>query len=510
MTETSMVVPISRTRRSAWSLTSGYLLFAVTALTAFLAPPWLLPWLGSERFGAYKALLDWTSYLALLEFGIGGALLGSLASKLAQRDASTIRHLLGMGSRAYMGAIPGMLLAGFVLVAVLPRMLHLRSVGVHELRVSALILLVPLLFSPLLVFRSLAEAQQRNYYVNLLSSFQLVLTTALWLAAARAGLGLPGQSWATAAGQILVLAILVWSGMRAYGMVFFQPYDREATEVLRGLRWPTFVHSITDRVGLVSDNVIVAWMLGATAVSPFYLTQQLPGAAQFLLRGLGNATWAGLAELTTMEGRSRLQPALLDLTSIVSGLGLVFLVPIAAFNHHFVRLWVGPSNYAGSAVTVMTCVNVWLWSIYSLWGWLLLGTGHIARWVPYAAASTVVNLVISVIATRFAGMVGPVVGTLAAFLLLTSWALPRVLHRVFQLSPVGLWRTVMEPWKWGAFYTAGLWILARMQPRLGWFQLSAEMGAASLAGVALWWIVGLDRQGRTLWTNRARDVLGYR
>ena len=75
--------------------------------------------------------------------------------------------------------------------------------------------------------------------------------------------------------------------------------------------------SFTNRVGLISDNVIVAWILGASALSPFYLTQQLPGAAQFLLRGLGNATWAGLVELEAREKNSKFQKTFLELTSTV-------------------------------------------------------------------------------------------------------------------------------------------------------------------------------------------------
>jgi O-antigen/teichoic acid export membrane protein len=447
--------------------------------------------------------------LALLEFGVSGALLGSLAPTLARGDDSAVRNLLGAGVGAYLRVIPVMLLAGFGLVAALPQVVRLKSVGVHELRSSALILLVPILLSPLLVFRSLAEAQQRNYYVSLLISSQLIVTAALWLATARAGLGLPGQGLASAIGQVFVLAALAWSGMRAYDLTFFGPSHRAAKELLRGLRWPTFVHEITDRVGLISDNVIVAWILGASAVTPFYLTQQLPAGASFLLRGLGNATWAGLVELEAREEKPIFQRTFLELTSTVSGLGLVLLAPIAVFNNDFVRLWVGPSGYAGNAVTVITCINVWLWSIYGLWGWLLLGAGHIGRWVRYALAFTVVNLVVSIVGTRLLGLVGAVLGTLAAFLLVTSWALPRVLSQVFQLSPARLWRAALEPWKWGVFYVAGLWVFAHMQPRLSWPALLTEMTSAGLAGMALWWMVGLDQQGRTQWADRFRKILGY-
>lgn len=88
---------MSRTRKSAWSLASGILFNVIWVSTGFIATPWLLRWLGSERFGIYKVLLDWIGYLTLFELGVSGALMACLAPKVAQGDARSVRRMLASG-----------------------------------------------------------------------------------------------------------------------------------------------------------------------------------------------------------------------------------------------------------------------------------------------------------------------------------------------------------------------------------------------------------------------------
>ncbi len=497
------------TQNSAfWSIASGLLFTIVSVAAGLLATPWLLRWLGSERLGAYKVLTDWMGYLALFELGLSGALMARLAPQIGRGDASTVRSLLTAGLHTYVRVTLAMLAGGIGLVIALPHVVSLKASGPQELRTAGLIALLPVLLTPLLVFRSLAEARQRNYLWSLLMALQSLLTTGLCLAAARAGWGLVGQSLAAALAQIPILLILLWDGTRAYGKIWSASPDPAASKALWALSWPTFIHSLTDRIGLVSDNVIIGWLLGPAAVVPFYLTQQLAALAQFQLRGLGNATWAGLVELHAQGQGARFGRRFLELTGTVSGLGAAVLGPIAAYNHHFVRQWVGPAAYGGEAVTVIACVNAWFWALFTLWGWPLLGTGHIGLWVPYAVAFTIVNVTVSVLGTLALGLAGPLGGTLAGFLLVNAWALPRILQRIFGLSPAMIWRTALAPLTCGLLYAAVLWIVARTHTPRGWPGLALEMGAAVLGGLALWWTLSLSGDARAQWRYRFRSVLG--
>jgi O-antigen/teichoic acid export membrane protein len=497
---------MSRTRNSAWNAAAGLTYTLASAATSFFATPLLLRWLGSERLGAYRALTDWIGYLTLLELGLGGALMAALAVRLGQSDRGAVTRTLAAGLRAYCQVMLAQLVGGMALVIALPHIIALDRLSNSELRIAGAVGLLPVLLTPLLVFRVLAETRQRSYLNWLLMTAQVLMMTCFSLLAARLGWGLVGQSVAFAVAQVPTSLVLLWDGTRLYREAWKAAPEQADRITLGGLRWPTFIHGLTDRVGLVSDNIVIAWILGPAAVVPFSLTQQLAVLVQSQLRVLGQATWAGLAELYARGDGARLRSRLLELTGMVSGLGMAVLIPIAVCNRSFISIWVGQEAYAGDLVTGLACLNALLWSIYSLWGWVLLGTGHIRRWVPFSVLSALLNVVVSVIGTAIFGITGPLLGTASGLLLITSWSLPRTLHNVVGISPWTLWRAALAPFRWCLPFAIILRAVVGFYYPGGWLGILGFIGLSSAGGLALWWSFTLGRDERLEWRARLKSV----
>lgn len=498
---------MTRVRKSTWGFVNGLILTLVSLGTGIVATPWVLRWLGRERFGAYRVLLDWFGYIGLFELGLGGALVAYLAVAIGRNDEATTRRLISSGLRAYSLVSLAMLVAGIAWVMALPRVISAETIGVAELRIAALILLVSALLTPLSVFRLLAEARQRSYLVNLSFSVQTLLMTGMLLVTAWAGWGLAGQSLSNVIAVSLIMLFLAWDGRRAYKGVFSERSNRETSRALWSLNWPTFIFNLSGRVGLLTDNIIIAWVIGPTAVVAFFLTQRLASIALGQMQGIGSATWAGLVELHVQGQTETFRARLLELTGLVSGLSLCLLGPIAAYNHYFIENWVGALNYAGESINVIACLNCWLLGIFSLWGWPVSGTGNIRRWTPYAVVFMLVNLLVSIVGTLTLGAVGPLLGTLVAFLTVYSWALPRVLECIFGLSQWQLWRSALAPLLWGVPYITIVCVIGRNHTPGGWFGLIVEMALTGLGGLILWWMFSLTRATRAIWIARLQDAL---
>ena len=496
----------TRTSTSARNIVSGWIGTLITLASGLIAMPWILRWLGSERFGAYRVLLDCTGYLILLDLGIEGSLRARLAPKLGIGDSAGVFQFLAAGLRAFLRISVAMLAAGAGFVLFLPRFLAAGAIGAEELRAAICILLVPTLWLPLSVFRTLEEARQRGYVINLLFAIQSVLISIFYVAAARAGWGLPGQAAAVVAAQIPAVAILTRTGLRRYPGVLRAQAQPTAVAAVWALSWPTLLFNLSGRAGLLSDNFLIGWLLGPAAVSRFFLTQRLASFALGQLQAFGNATWAGLVELHAQGHNERFQSRLLDLTTLVSCLGMAVLGPICAYNPQFLSLWLGTNVYAGEPVNLLVCVNVWLWSLTSLWSWPLSGTGHMGQWAPYAVLFTVVNLTVSIVATRSLNIAGPLIGTLAGFLFVYTWAMPRVLAKVYQVSPGALWRSALTPLIWGLPYAGLLWFVARHHTPRGWLGLALQAGLSGIGGLLLAWS-HLGAEGRDEWRARLRSAL---
>src|SRR5258708_7767374 len=140
---------MSRVRFASTTYFSMVLSTALSLLAGFLATPWLLRWLGEERFGGFRVAMDWYGYLAFFELGLGGALLPLLARALGRNEPGKGRDLLAASVRAYMGIAGAMLMAGLIVTVFIPRLIRVSPQNVGDLRWGCLIGLSSLLWLPL-------------------------------------------------------------------------------------------------------------------------------------------------------------------------------------------------------------------------------------------------------------------------------------------------------------------------------------------------------------------------
>jgi O-antigen/teichoic acid export membrane protein len=537
---------MSRTRRSFWSYLTSTAFSLTTVVVALVSTPLLLRWLGNERFGAYRAASDWTAYLGLFELGLGHALLPLLALSCGRGEGDRLRVTLATGIRAYAWIALAMLVAGVAMGLVIPRLVPVTPGIRGDLQQGFLLGLLAIVLVPLAPFRLLAEAEQKSYVVNSLLILQSLLITGLALVLAYQGWGITGQYLSAVAGAAIfsgaVTVFVSYGGRGTNGHTSVRDPttgpaasqsadsapplggslsplallraaagkpDRAVRARLWKLNWPTLVHNACGRVSLLTDNIIIAALLGPTAVVPFFLTQRLAQLAQGQLQGIGNASWAGLAELHARGERQAVNARLIDLTSLVAILGVAGMVPILAYNRHFLQLWVPDSPFGGGWLTFLAVASGFLQGIFSLWGWMFCGTGQVARLIPVLVVGTSINLIASVLGTWLFGLPGPLVGTLISFVGIYSWFWPVLLRQQFGTSPRRLLKAVARPVAVGLPCAALVWWLARNHEPSGWTGLGCEMVTVSVAYLLLaWWLI-LDRTERQSWSHRARASLGW-
>ncbi|UCF41209.1 MAG: lipopolysaccharide biosynthesis protein [Gemmatimonadota bacterium] len=500
-----------RARRAALNYVTGVLFTAVTMVVGLVALPYLLEWLGEERYGAWRAAADWYGYLSLLELGIGGALLPLLARAVGRTDRGALNTTMGAGIRAYARQSALMVLGGLMLVVAIRYLVPVSAANRPDLMRAALVATAALLLTPLLPFRHLAEARQEGYRVNLLLLFQSLIITSAALLLAYSGWGITGQMLALLLGGAFFFGVLALGELRndagiaraAGGSV----KQSEAWGELWRLNRPTLIRQLCGRVSVMSDRIIVAALLGPAMVVPLFVTQRLAELAQGQMQGVGTATWAGLAELHARGEHDTFNARLLELTALVTAWSVALLGPIVAYNHHFVSLWVGGERYAGDLVTIVVGVNGLLLAVITLWDWAFGGTGQVARLVPVSVVATAINLGLSLALTPRYGVAGPLLGTMCATLLTAAWYVPVLLHRTFGIALGVLARHVATPLLWGVPYVVVLWQLAHRRPAIGWATLAIEMAAGALAYLAVWWMLMLTVEQRAVHIARLRSVL---
>ncbi len=478
---------MSRSRRAGWFFLTSIGSAAVTMLVGLWATPRLLRLLGEERYGLFRVALDWFGHLQLLEFGLGGALLGTLATAWGRGEREQVGRLLATSIRSYTRVALAMVLGAGVLVACFPLLVANETLPQTELRLSLAALAAGFLFVPLTPFRLFQESIQRGFFVNLLLVGQSLLVTALSLLAAWMGYGLVGQAVAFVAAQVPTQLALLVRGVREVPGLGARVREREhgaPAARLRALNAPTFWTTVASRISVLSDSLIVGLLGGGAAVVVLVVTQKLAQLVLTQVQSLGNAAWAGLAELHGREELPAFRARSLELTSLASTLGAAALVPVVAINSNFLALWVGAAHDGGLRMTAVAALAAYLQGVINLWGWIFTGTGEIARLVRLAAIAAALNLALSVGFTAWLGPEGPLWGTALSHAGVQLAILPRLLEETFGISAREARRRVLVPLAVGAVEAALSFRLVAAWGPLGWVPLvlvAAGLGLVALA-----------------------------
>ncbi len=503
-----------RTRNALLNFVTLITFTVVTIFVGLFTSPLLERWLNPSRFGAYRLLIDCQGYLTLMELGLGGALSPLLARAFARGDESGLKQAMAVAVQAYLAISAATVAVGAAATLIVPYFVHdLSPAYLLDFRRAWLVGLLSFLSLALIPFRTIIEARQLGYYINLLLTGQAVFVTTLSLIFARSGWGITGQALASVLGTwgfSIVVTFMVLKNRPALLWSWRTPTDSSMRQSLGSLSAATFMINLSGRVSLMTDNLVVGSMLGTGLVTSLFFTQRLALLTQTLLGGVGSSIWAPLAELHSRGDHEAFNRRLIELSRLVAILSLTALGPIVAYNRHFVNLWMGPTfPYGGDSIIILAAFNAFLLAQFALWGWCFSGTGQIQKVVIASIVSAVVNITASITMTHWLGLVGPLLGTTISFLTVSLWCLPLLLHRVFGISIRELAISVGVPLAWGLLLAIGLWWVAHQHVPRGWVGLIVEMSLGAAAYIALFGaIVMWKTEERALWRLRVRAILG--
>jgi O-antigen/teichoic acid export membrane protein len=502
---------MNRTGRSFSIFSTGLLLQVINLIVGLFCTPLLLHWLGDERYGAFRAASDWGNYINLIQLGMGGSLMALFVKAIGQNDPKAIRLTLMTGIRVYLQIMGVTVLAGIGLGYAITHLVQVKGELIGELQRGYWLGFLVILLLPLTPYRLLTDASQRGYLTNVVSVAQSLLITSSTLLLAWLGGGIPGQYLAILLGAVFFNLAMAWEGLRRYPGVFwlaFKPLAQtDIAQQLWQLNWPTLLFNLSGQISLLTDNIVIAYFLGPAMVVPFFVTQRLAMIAQGQVQGIGNASWAALAELHVKEQHQLFNDRLIELTRLGAVMGLTFMVPIATYNYYFVELWVSNSRYGGVGVGLLACCNGFLLGIFSLWWWCFTGTGNVSKIVPLALTWTTVNLAGSLISTHLFGLIGPLLGSFIAYLLISVWWTPLLLRQVFGTNLRQLFWAVAKPLGVGIPYAGLITWLAQTHRPWGWLGLAAEMVLSALLYLAIAWVLVFNHSERSQWSQRFKGLL---
>ena len=464
-------------RRVLRGVVSNYAGQAVTIGTWILLTPFILARLGPATYGLWALVGSVIGYGALLDFGIGGAVIKYVAEYRARGALDEARALIATALQLYTAlGVFGALLA-IVLAPFFP--MFFRVSAQDSAITSQLVLLMGLTLGislPCSTASAVLAGLQRYDLVNLFTLFW-TLASALGTHRPARRLGLAGHDraaraqrghWRARSGTVIVL-LVGWGllGMIAINLPIMLVLQLALIRTLRRIEpelhfgWrgaerqlrrsvlayssSVFIIQAAGQLQTKTDEIVIGITLPVSAITPYSLARKLSEAAQIVANQFMKVLLPLASELHATDDRTRLRM----LYVLSTRLTLAIILPIACvlifLSRSLLTLWVGPV-YAGNAhlVVILTIASVFVTSQWPA-GHILQGMARHRTLALMALANGSLNLVLSIaLAPRF-GLTGVAFATLIPAVLESLFlVLPYALRSV-QVTPAEAWRAVGLP-----------------------------------------------------------------
>lgn len=497
MTTSSSATGKTRTQRAFLALFSSVAFLVLGTLISFVASPILVRALGTERFGVSRALLDAFAYIILLEFGLAGASRPVIVAAVGTGDPVVVAHTVRTMLRSFL--VPMLLKVGgaLLIVALFTRLFNVPPQLRHEATTAAALMVLVVFATASPVFQNLLSAQQREYRNVLVQGTQNLTLISLSVAAAVLGYGLVGQA-AVFVATTLLASLALFAFTHRYLKIDGPRPDLadHARSQLRRLNWWVFLRSICGRVALNSDRLFIAGLLSAVVVTRFHISVRLVDVAAPFLFAIGNSSWPALADIKLRGDHGLFDARLREVSALIVIIGILLMAPVVVVSAPFVERWMGAGFFLGHAVICLAALNGLLLALLSFWDQCLASVGDPRTLLRPSIVAAIVNVGVTVVATRLRGPTGPLLGTTMAMGGISfAWTV-RLLADQLRVAPGPLLKSLARPFGAGLLYVAAGLIVLSPHCRATWPSISLTAFGTALGWALLAWTLLMNDEMR--------------
>jgi O-antigen/teichoic acid export membrane protein len=469
--------------------------------------------LGNTGYGLWTLVVSMTGYFGLLDLGIRSSVGRFVTRYIALKDDERVNRIV---STAFALLVGGGVLALIATVLIAIFLFDSFRIGPEYASAGRIALLITGLnvscILPLGVFSAVLVAEER---FDVLSGVTIVgelarASLVVWFL--RHGYGLVALSLIS-----LAITFCSYSAMAAFAKGLYRPLkirlssvDRSASKELFGFSIYRFVWIVANQLIFYSDAVVIAFFLGAGAVTPYAIAGSLVNYGRNIVSLLTDTLYPVASRMDASKDRAGLQRLLIVGTRMALLVTLPLCLGFLFLGRQFITLWMGRA-FADSAVvlTVLTIPQFGSMSQYAS-ALILAGMAKHRPFAYFALAEGIANLLLSVVLVQRIGLIGVAWGTVIPHLISSSIVVPLYTLHVLQLDlKEYLLKAYLRPVVSALPVLALGYRFARVESS-SWLTFASE----ALAICAAFWVTSyflcFDGQQRALATGRIGAMLRRR
>lgn len=410
----------------------------VNILIGFIAQGVFIKILGLQYLGINGLFNNIVSMLSIVELGIASAIIFNLYKPLATNDKEKIKSLMKFYKKTYHIIALVILILGLSLIPFLS--FFIKNISIKDnINLIYLLFIIDAFCSYLLSYkRSILYADQKNYLLNIIHIFYLVVLNSLQITF----LVLTKNYILFLIIKIIIriienIVITIFAN-RKYNYLKdknVKEIDEEIKKDIFTKVKALFFHKIGSFVILGTDNIIISKFLGIVQVGLYSNYYLIINSVQVLFSQIISSSTASVGNLLVTSDKEKTFKVFRRIRLLNFFLSTFGGVSILLIMNSFIMIWIGDKYLLSTTVLITLVINYYQNSIRSSFYIFKEAAGifHEDRFIPII--ESIINIISSIILLQYFGLAGVFMGTIVSGLLIHLYTYPKFVYkRLFDKS----------------------------------------------------------------------------
>lgn len=413
-----------RYRRAALGTIAAGVNRAVSLGASLITVTLTFRYLGAERYGMWVTITSAVSLIGFADLGINNGLITIVADAFGREDYRAARSAVSSAFWMLSGlalCLATLCFASYPFING-AKLFNVHSVlAIHESSPTLLVLLLCFIVNfPLGVIRGVQTGLQNQFINNVWMMLGSIASLILLLLSIHLHAGLPILVLCLSGAPIL--------GMLANGVELFsfshpellpspQCFSRQAARQLLSTGVLYFVLQIAWAIGVQTDNIVIAQILGAKMVASYAVPARLFNIIPSLLVVMSAPMWPAYADAIARSDGQWVRRAFRRVITVCGTVTLALSIVLVLFGNRIIRVWVGPQIHASESLLIALGLLGVLSAYLNPIIFLLNGAGELKVLTFTDVVSSIVNVSLSIVFVKEYGIIGAAMGTIAGFII---------------------------------------------------------------------------------------------
>lgn len=427
----------------------SYVNLGISCLIPMFYTPIMLSILGQSEYGLYSLSNSVISYLSLLNFGMGSAVMRYVAKARAENRKDDVEKVVGTFTIIYLVLSFLVVFVGLILMFYSDTFFAngLSTQEIEKLKVLMVIMTISTAISfPVSVFSSVAVAYEKYLFRRAFDILGTILTPVLNLFVLFVGYGSIGMACVGLFIQVTYIPVFIGYCLKSLSIKpRFSKLSANLFKDIFSFSAFVFLSMVVDMLYWATDKVIIGAMISSAAVAIYNIGGVFTNILQQMASAISNVFTPRVTTMVvTQDSMDEVSKLMIRIGRLQYLIVSFILSGYIIFGQVFIHFWAGDSYSEAYIIALLVMLPLSIPLIQNIaYNTILAQKKHQFRAIVYAIIA-IVNVISTILVIPYFGIIGAAACSGVAYLVGNGFVMNYYYFKVTKLDIPSFWKNILR------------------------------------------------------------------